>query len=248
MSDAQALAILIERRGVMYDPAVVDVFLANYASVMPAYDPTPHPASRVIEDARLQDRAPQADPAPPVSVEPAAADGLLAVSSLSRALTGEANVADAGALLWAVLKQVLPCDAMALLAPDSATDRVTTRFAAGVGAPALRGIRRATASGVVGWVAATRRAAVNADPLIDLRDGDRESPPALASCLAVPLLEAGALVAVLALYRTEPHAFSDDHVRLVELLGARVSMPLAQALAADTAASPLVLVRGASRT
>src|SRR5438094_7220865 len=86
MSDTQALAIVRERRGVMYDPAIVDAFLADYTKIMPAYDPTPHPASRAIGDARAQDRTEAEVEMLPIA-DARAAEGLLAIASLSRALT-----------------------------------------------------------------------------------------------------------------------------------------------------------------
>jgi putative nucleotidyltransferase with HDIG domain len=247
MTDAQALAIIQERRGTMYDPTVVDAFVAGYTQIMPAYDATLHPATRAIEDARALDRA-------TVTVEPAAAaetgvgDGLLAVTSLSRALSGGAAVGDIGALLWTILRQLLPCDAMAIFLPDSRSDQIVARYATGHQAARLRAIRRASGTGVAGWVAVTQKAAINADPAIDCGYGGEDGAPALRSCLAVPLGEAGSVVAVLALYRTQADGFTDDHARLVELLAARLAQPLVAAAAADPALAqtPLTLVRGAA--
>ena len=249
MTDEQALAIVRERRGTMYDPAVVDAFLAGYTQIMPAYDPTPHPATRAIGDARALDRtAPEPDPhlAPDAGV----ADGLLAVTSLSRAISGDAAVGDVGALLWTILRQVLPCDAMALLVADARHDQIVARYAIGQHAARLRAIRCASGSGVAGWVAVTHKPAVNADPALDCGDRSEEGAPALRSCLAIPLVEPGAPVAVLALYRTQADAFTDDHVRLLELLGARLSAPLAASIAADPAVRQVpqfTVMRGAAR-
>jgi putative nucleotidyltransferase with HDIG domain len=245
MTDTQALAILRERRGVMYDPRVVDAFVADYTRIMPAYDPTPHPASRAIGDARALDREERAHETPLV-LDPGTADGLLAVTSLSRALTGDARVADIGSLLWTILRQLLPCEALAIFETDADTDCVTARYAAGPDAPRLRTISCATGAGVVGWVAVTRRPAVNADPAFDL---GVDGAPALRSCLAIPIAASGDFAGVLALYRGEANAFTEDHVRLLELLAARLAGPLALALAADDddlplhPASPLALVR-----
>jgi putative nucleotidyltransferase with HDIG domain len=252
MTDAQAIAILRERRGVMYDPLVVDAFLSNHARIMPAYDPTPHPASRAIGDARALNREERAQDIPLV-VDLGMAEGLLAVTSLSRALTGAARVADIGALLWNILRQVLPCDAMAIFETDPETDGVVARFAAGPQAPRLREIACATGAGVVGWVAVTKRPAVNADPGFDFGHAAREAPPVLRSCLAIPIAASSEYAGVLALYRAEANAFTDDHVRLLELLAARLAEPLALALAADDEdvraqpMAPLSLIRRANR-
>ena len=70
---------------------------------------------------------------------------------------------------------------------------------------------------------------MNADPSLDLGYRIGEMSPALRSCLAVPLVEGETLIAVLALYRLQRGAFSDDEARLVELLGPRLATSLATA-------------------
>jgi GAF domain-containing protein len=231
MTDAQALAIVRERRGVMYDPAIVDVFVAEYTRIMPAYNATPHPASRVIGDARAVERLHAADTAAPPDAS--VGDGLLAVTSLSRAIGGDASVGDVGTLLWTILKQVLPSEAMAIFMPDETGQMLSAQYATGLQVSRLRTIRARMGAGVVGWVAATRRVSVNADPVIDAGYRTADGALGLGSCLAVPLVESGSLVAVLALYRTAGNAFSDDDGRLLELLGARVCAPLAATSTAD---------------
>ena len=229
MTDAQALAILRDRRGVMYDPAVVDAFVADYKRIMPESSAEPHPASRAIGDARALDREEQAKEQAS-QAEPGLSDELLAVTSLSRALTGDARVADVGALLWTILRSVMPCETMAIFLPDLDTDEVDLSYAAGAHASMLRGTRRASGAGIAGWVAVNGRSAVNADPALDLGYRLAEMSPPLRSCLAVPLVEGESLVAVLTLYRLQRAAFSDDDVRLVELLAPRLATSLATAL------------------
>ena len=249
MTDAQALTILQERRGTMYDPAVVDAFIANHKRIMPESSAPPHPATRAIGDARALDREERAFGSGVVN-DGSLSDGLLAVTSLSRALTGDARVADVGALLWTVLRPVLPCETMAIFMPDEEADEIAIHYAAGAHAAGLRGIRRSRGAGIAGWVAVNLRAAVNADPALDLGYRAADAVPPLRSCLAVPLVEGEALVAVLALYRTERGAFSDDQVRLVELLAPRLATALATAIMAEeildqpvTAPATLTLVR-----
>ena len=136
------------------------------------------------------------------------------------------GVADVGALIWMIVRQVLPCEAMAIFLPDERNDQIAIRFAAGPNAAALRGISRPNGSGIAGWVAVNRRAVVNADATLDLGMRAGDMAPALRSCLAIPLLEGDALVAVLALYRDRPGSFSDDELRLVELLAPRLASSL----------------------
>ena len=235
MTDAEALAIIRERRGSMYDPAIVDAFITDYASIMPPRDP--HPASKVMGEARALDREERLQEA--VLASDAVADGLLAVSSLSRALSGVAAVADIGALLWAILKQILPCEAMAILVPDPARDEVSARYAIGHYATRLRTIRCPNGSGISGWVAATVKPAINADPAFDFGYGTRDLVPGLRSCLAIPLGTNGEVIGVLMMYRAESNAFTEDHVRLLELLAARVATPLSLAIASEASDLPI---------
>lgn len=159
-------------------------------------------------------------------------DGLLAISSLTRALGGNAQLSDVGALIWALIRPIVPCDAMALYLPDATHDHVVVRFAAGAHAHALRGVTRPTAAGAAGWVAANRIPIVNSEPVLDL--GFRaETAPSLRSSLVVPLIDSDAVVAVLALYSHEPLAFSDDHLRILELLAPNLAMVLLDAVIAD---------------
>jgi putative nucleotidyltransferase with HDIG domain len=232
MSDEQALKIITDRRGTMYDPLVVDTFVATYTRIMPAPETAPHPVARVIGDARAQERRDQ----PRESVKANGGDvtdGLLAVTSLSRALSGQAGVADVGALIWMIVRQVLPCEAMAIFLPDERTDRVAIRFASGPNATALRGISRPNGSGIAGWVAVNRRAALNADAALDLGVRAGDLTPALRACLAVPLLEGDSLVAVLALYRERGGSFSEDDLRLLELLAPRLASTLIESAIAE---------------
>jgi putative nucleotidyltransferase with HDIG domain len=231
MTEQAALDIIVERRGRMYDPVVVDAFLASYRHIMPPTDSVRHPAARAIGDALSMDRDEQrALAAMPVAADASVTDGLLAVTSLSRAVGGGARVADVGALMWMVVRQVLPCEAMAIFLPDERADQVAVRYAAGAHASAVRAVSCAIGSGVAGWVAVNRKAALNADPALDIGVGGAEPAPGLRSCLAIPLVEGTTLIAVLALYRETAAAFSDDNVRLVELLAPSLASSLVEAV------------------
>ncbi len=252
MTEQAALQIIVERRGQMYDPVVVDAFLASYGRIMPSTDSMRHPAAQVIGEARSMDRD-EARLPPAAPAADGVSDGLLAVTSLSRAVSGGARVADVGALMWMVVRQVLPCEALAVFLPDERADHVAVAYAAGAQAAALRSISRATGTGVAGWVAVNRKPALNADPALDLGPQAAPFTLALRACLAVPLIEGTTLIAVLAVYREAAAAFSEDDARLLELLAPRLASSLVEAVKIEESASqpavaiaPLKLVRRAT--
>jgi len=153
-----------------------------------------------------------------------------------------------------IVRQVLPCEGMAIFLPDERTDRVAIRFAAGPNATALRGISRPNGSGIAGWVAVNGRAALNADAALDLGVRAGDLTPALRACLAVPLLEGESLVAVLSLYRERSGSFSEDDLRLLELLAPRLASTLIESaigeedtdVAAPSAPNLRLVARGAA--
>lgn len=224
MTDASAVAILLERRGTMYDPVVVDAFIGSRHRVMPCGGDVSHPVARTLGEAR-ESPGPAIETA--AAVESAAAGEVLAVASLARAVSGEAELADVGALTWMMLRQVMPAASMALLVHDEREDALSADYAAGAHAAAIRGTRVVIGAGVAGWCAANRRFVLNADPAMDLGFAVAHAAPALRSSLTAPLLHDGALVGVVSLYATAAEAFTDDHARLLTLLSSSLAMSVA---------------------
>jgi GAF domain-containing protein len=159
-------------------------------------------------------------------------DGMVAISSLSRAMGTSVQLSDVGPLLWVLLRQIAPSDAMALFLPDSSRRHVVIRYAAGVHAGALGGLTRPVSTGIAGWVAVNRRAILNSEPMFDLGFRGNASP-ALRSSLVVPLMHGEAVIAVLALYSTTLLAFTEDQLDKLELLSGRLGVALADAVIAD---------------
>jgi GAF domain-containing protein len=119
-----------------------------------------------------------------------------------------------------------------LFLPDDSHDLVVIRYAAGAHAHALHGVARPTPHGVAGWVAVNRATVLNAEPILDL--GLRATAtPALRSSLVTPLVDSDAVVAVLALYSAELLAFTDHHLRVIELLAPRLAASMIDAVIAD---------------
>jgi len=232
MTDEMAVRILMERRGTMYDAVVVDAFIAAHTRLMPAETPL-HPAAKAVGGARAKGRGTNTVE-PAGHTEPGVSEELLGVSSLAKAVSGEASTADVGALSWMMLKQMLPCTSMGLFVPDEQHDTVVGCFAAGPHAASIRELTALPGDGIVGWVAAHRRPAINAEPALDFGRGAASLDPPLQSSLAVPLVHDGGLVAVLSVYASTKGAFSDDHVRLLDLLSPKLAASLAAVRPAAT--------------
>ena len=242
MADEEALAILRERRGTMYDPLVVDVFSANYKRIMPADQAAAHPAAKAIGCARqaAPASATEAQDSDAASTsESSAINEVLTISSLARAVSGNASLTDVGALAWMTLRSVVPATAMALFVEDERQDLMTVAYAAGAHTSMLRQLKKARGGGIAGWVAVNRRGVLNSEAALDLGLSAPSLDPSLKSSLTVPLSHDGRVVGVLSCYSSIARGFTEDHQRLLELVAASLASAIAAVANTEDAAPPL---------
>ena len=237
MTDDAALEILQARRGKMYDPTVVDTFVRCYKQIMPAAEGAVHPAARAVGAARALSAAENEPTESSVSRETPAVEQIAAFTSLSRAMNGEAGLSDLGALVWMLVRDVVPCTSLAIFMPDERTDAMVSRFAAGAQASALRSVRYGMSRGAVGWTAVNRRMIVNGDPVSGADGFDGSTLPQ--SVCTLPLVDDGRLVAVLALYTAPSTPFAEPQAHLLELLAPRLAATVASVHTRHAAADPV---------
>jgi transcriptional regulator with GAF, ATPase, and Fis domain len=178
-----------------------------------------------------------------VATAMAAAEGMMAVTSLERAVSGDATIGDVGALAWLVLRTVVPATSMAIFVSDPANDAVVARYAAGAHTVFLHEIQVQNRAGAVGWTAASRRTLLNADPAKDLGTAAATFDPPLLSCAAVPLVYDGCLLGVLALYASIEGTFTSHHQRLLELLAPSLAVSVATVVEAPQPVCPAPTTR-----
>jgi putative nucleotidyltransferase with HDIG domain len=210
MEDAEALAILRQRRGIMYDPAVVDAFFELHG------DDSGQGLVRT-------DEAPAVVNATIAPVQPAPADlaeadvsavDLELFYDLGRALANPASLEDVGRTLWAHLEEHLPAAAFVLFRYEDAVDALAPCYRGGdiTMAP---GTRVRLGERLSGWVAATRTGVLNSDARLDI-DADLREASSLRSALAVPIVAGSRCHGVLAFYSSQTGGFTERHKRIVE--------------------------------
>jgi putative nucleotidyltransferase with HDIG domain len=250
LSRDEAVKVLRERRGTMYDPTVVDTFLAVYQDLMSAdlEPPTHHRALAEIS----RSSAHKADDAVQAGEQTAleTTEEMMAVCTLSRA-GAVGTFTDAAFLLGTHVRRIIPGATCVFYAFDPATDHLVARHVAGAPAVGLQGLRIPAGHRLSGWVAVNRQAMVNSDAALDLGEAGDVVDLAFKSCLSVPLLAAETLVGVLTLYSTSPAAFSEEQARVLQLLTPSIAATLQAALefegrnsGRDATTRPLAVVRG----
>jgi putative nucleotidyltransferase with HDIG domain len=235
----EAMAKVASEAGTAFDPKVVQALQARYqeleAHARTNATPAPPPLSVDIKIANGS--------APAAGFE---ADGLAAGSSpthpvaLARAnrRKSEESMPDmpaAGlcslhweeAMMVATLRiqRMISYDAIALCACED--DFVRVKFAGGEARAELESLAVRQGDGLMGWVAEVGKPILNGNPAVEPGYAKRDGTPGLSSALALPLVHAGRVVGVVALYRRERDAFAaDELVCLLELCPALASLVL----------------------
>jgi putative nucleotidyltransferase with HDIG domain len=242
MSNAAAIDILLERRGRMYDPHVVDTFIRIYRDInVGAADTTEHhDVLQRISQAHTETSPPSDRVDVMVSdAAPSVPTSLLAFVSLARVAAGEASAADVVALASRLVGDLAPGVSGAWFVLTAERDRLVAIDAFGPAAHALRGASVAIGERLTGWVAANRQSILGSPANLDLGSRAELADPPLLTCTSVPLLAGDALVAVLSLYASQADGSSDDLGRLLQMIAPQ----LAAAIDAASTGGPMHDVR-----
>ena len=215
LSDGEAMKIVLERRGKMYDPEVVDTFVRVYKDIAAeVMEPVAHQEALSKIGRSISASAPPKPVTASTEIRADAPDDMLAIVSLSRVIGGDATFGDAAALATAHLSRILPETTCVFYIHDGASDHLVARHATGAHAAALKGMSIAVGERLSGWVAACRQTISNSDAALDLHDRGVK----LGSALSTPLMDGERVVGVFTAYAEAPQAFAEDQSRLVEMM------------------------------
>ncbi len=207
LDDRDALQILTDRRGTMYDPTVVDAFFKLHASEESETEKLPErPASAAPVD-------PHGPTAPALAEVVDDSPAFETAYDLGRALIESDSAAEVGEAIWTYLRRHVPASAFVLFAYDAATDSISAVHTSGEGLVEGARTRITLGERLSGWVAATRQSILNSDARLDFDEHVREASP-LRSALAVPIVADRRTIGVLTVYSCESGVFNETHRRV----------------------------------
>jgi diguanylate cyclase (GGDEF)-like protein/putative nucleotidyltransferase with HDIG domain len=234
LSEAEATTILVERRGTMYDPLVVDTFIAVHNSIAPVASApmaSPSTAAGLSAITRTHVSTESISTGSGLDNIAASTEEMLVLYDLAQGLTGRVDLADAGDVISKHIRRILPASTCVFFVFDEASDELYVAHAAGENSAHFSGLRIPRGQRLTGWVAANRQTILNSDPVLDLGEVARSMQPRLRSCLSTPLLDDAQLVGVLTVYSTNRDAFSEDHRRIIEVVARQVTKTVTHAVA-----------------
>jgi putative nucleotidyltransferase with HDIG domain len=234
LSDKEALRILQERRGTMYDPLVIDTFAKVHATIAPDTAVQPHPSPlRAITAAASPPAAFVESRVARFEEIAASSDEMLTLFDLARSLTASMGIQDGTELIAKHLRRLVPSSACVFYLYDEDADELVATHASGEHAAHIKGLRVPLGQRLSGWVAANRQTIRNSDPVLDLGESARAMSPRPRSCLSTPMVSGKTLVGVLSLYSSNKDAYSEDHQRIIEVVARQVSAAILEAQNAE---------------
>lgn len=217
LPDSEAVAILMERRGIMYDPLVVDTFVAaldELSESLTQSTPVPHNVEGLLK------------PIPPGSAPaplPARNSNQLELRHAIRTV------------LTAVVAELGTSTAIVYI-KDRLLDELTAIDSIGNNADELIGTSLALGTRVSGWVVANGRPIINTDARLELPNL-QEGVENL--CVVLPIrVDADAIGAIVAV-RAAAVPFTTDEVKFLETVGLKFDEPPLRDLINQSLGSPV---------
>jgi diguanylate cyclase (GGDEF)-like protein/putative nucleotidyltransferase with HDIG domain len=228
LGNEEAIRILLQRRGSMYDPLIVDTFVLVHQQLgdeAQARELTLAAPSRAAVHNASNDQ-----PAPSDTTEvqgldeiPAGSDEMVTLYEFAGALAGQTSIGDKGDAISKHVRRLIPSSLCVIYLYNATTDELEATHVVGQGHSLVRGLKIPLGKRLSGWVATNRQTIANSDPVLDLGEIARTAEPRLRSCLSTPLVADEQLVGVLTLYSTATVGFQEKHKRIIEAIGQQVA-------------------------
>jgi putative nucleotidyltransferase with HDIG domain len=212
----EAFTILRERRGTMYDPLVVDQFLAGYHEMVASANEAGEQArSLLVNHAAIKSTS---GTNALEEIRAAAADGAVLAATRQNILDSNGLVEVMSALGQAV-RQLTPSSGCVYFRYSSDTDDLLCEFVSTDKLSAILGLRIRPGERVSGWVAANRQTISNSDATLDLGQTSLVVDPRPRSAVSTPVSgPQGDFHGVLTAYSPLVDVFTHRHVYAFEQL------------------------------
>ena len=223
LSTNEAFDILRQRRGNMYDPLVVDTFIASYEELAPLATEAGLQARSLIGETSF---APEPETSALKEIRANASEVAL-LESCAQQVIRASNGADATEAVLQTLRQLTPITTCAIYRYDSNLDHVVCQFSAGDPHSLLSGLIIRLGERVTGWCAANQKTVMNSDAYLDLVQMAGRFVPPLRSTICIPIFSENRLSGVFTGYSTQENPFDERHryvvERVAELLTTRLT-------------------------
>ena len=243
MTHEEASALLERNAGTSFDPQLVQVFLRHlprfeadiaaaglhhgFIGLAPATS-----ATAIMPDSQDSPAARSNCAAPPSYLEQIknAHREVYTLYEIARTFGASLEIKDTVSILVNKVGHVVPFETCVVYLYDEARGYARAAHVAGQHAAAVSERCVALGEGVVGFALANRRVAHQFDPMLDFAGAALPPDVCYRSMVALPLVKDERLLGALAVYSLEANRYTDDHIRLLDMVARLASDALSNAM------------------
>lgn len=212
LGDEDALQIVRDRRGTMYDPLVVDTFLSLYSRLRARGDSDRTESGGIVLPAAGRPTI----SLPRLAAITASAGESRAMYRLIQRLAARESLPGAIDDVVEEIAALIPASVVAFYVPVAEATELEATHVAGSQADWLRGRRVRIGERIVGWSASSGRSVLNADAQGEFGEAALGATTPLRSCLTVPVKVGAERIGVLAAFSGKESGFRSEDQRIVE--------------------------------
>jgi len=212
LSDKEALRILVERRGSMYDPLIVDTFMRVYPELPDetASQVVPDGIGRVVPEIRPEYAGSNSRPLLDLDMG----------TPKSRAYSQTtSDIIATGDAIATYLRRLIPSSLCVVFAYDARQNGLESVRAYGDASSTAKGIRIPLGQQLEQWLDSNSGTKINSEQFLGKKLRGDTVLASFASCLSVSFFVEGRFGGVFAMYSTNGQAFTQDHLLMAEGLG-----------------------------
>lgn len=236
LTDEDALQIISDRRGTMYDPLIVDTFVDLYKRIKSdrALTGTGHHSQGLA-------LGKQEGSFPRLAAITASAGESRAMYRLIQKLAAQPTLSGALSDVADELAALIPAAVISVYTAVDGKEEFEATHVRGSNADWVLGRRAKLGERIVGWSAASGRSVLNADAVGEIGELARTGPSPLRSCLTVPVIIGADPIAVIAAFSNHDSGFRSEDQRIVEAIIRHIA-PVLERLQSGTARTPFTRV------
>lgn len=218
LSDKDALQVLRDRRGTMYDPLIVDAFFGLYQRLSRENEGQ---SQKTVETDAILKRPESSFPR--LAAISASAGESRAMYRLIQRLAAQQSYSAALDDVVQEVASLVPASVVAFYSMASGGSVLEVTHIAGGQVSWLKGRRVRLGEKIVGWSASSGRSVVNADAQGEFGELARGATTPFRSCLTIPIQVDGARLGVLAAFSDRENGFRQEDQRIVEAVIRHIS-------------------------
>ncbi|HET9530534.1 MAG TPA: HD domain-containing phosphohydrolase, partial [Blastocatellia bacterium] len=232
MTREQAIQMLKEGTGTMFDPTVIRTFLDH----LPEFEAE-------IRRQRVEPEATEGQPGRangrPARIEtgPKAFERIrsahrevITLYDIAQTIGTSLDLRDTFAVFSSRLEDIVSYTTCVLYLQRQDSTEIEAAHVSGRNADRFKGRRMKSGAGIAGWVVANCHSMHNCDPRLDFDAMKADVSENYNTATVVPLMKDGEVLGALALYSADLRAYDADHLRLVEAVAKLASDAIANAV------------------